>query len=223
MPWQVVPLPPLKNVQLGLKFPPEGNVEGHALSLPLYNKDDLMKQEGDKWPLIIRLETAVESKCEGRTLNDLKEGSQQPPWVQSQTTFAVLSYVGGGWSAKVIRQKIWVDSVSYELQVWTPTPCGQMQLLISPVTRVGDCLCFCGPISPKLCNQLPWIHPHDPPPFLFIQVLPFRSALQDFCLSSFCEYISCSNGRKPFQAVVNTGRAPARQPPRSQQHWKLLT
>jgi E3 ubiquitin-protein ligase MGRN1 len=39
-------------------------------------------------------------------------------WVQSQTTFAALctDEEGGGFEVKVLKQKIWVDGVSYELQ-----------------------------------------------------------------------------------------------------------
>ena len=47
-------------------------------------------------------------------------GAGQKSWVQSQTTFAALmrdEHVGaGGLRARVLKQKIWVEGVSYELQ-----------------------------------------------------------------------------------------------------------
>lgn len=47
-------------------------------------------------------------------------GAGQKSWVQSQTTFAALArdeHVGpGGLRARVLKQKIWVEGVSYELQ-----------------------------------------------------------------------------------------------------------
>ena len=47
-------------------------------------------------------------------------GAGQKSWVQSQTTFAALmrdEHAGaGGLRARVLKQKIWVEGVSYELQ-----------------------------------------------------------------------------------------------------------
>ena len=47
-------------------------------------------------------------------------GAGQKSWVQSQTTFAALErdeHAGPGWlRARVLKQKIWVEGVSYELQ-----------------------------------------------------------------------------------------------------------
>jgi hypothetical protein len=85
----------------------------------MYKKSDLCMQEGDRWPLIIRLETALERQSAGKGLKDLKEGSAQPLWVQSQTTFATIVYEDDEhWKVKVNKQKIWVAGVSYELQVY---------------------------------------------------------------------------------------------------------
>jgi hypothetical protein len=40
-----------------------------------------------------------------------------PPWVQAQTTYATLTEGhGGDVDTRVLKQKIWVEGVSYELQ-----------------------------------------------------------------------------------------------------------
>lgn len=105
---------------LGLLFPQPGQTfkEGHhSVISSMYKKSDLCMQEGDRWPLIIRLETALERQSAGKGLKDLKEGSAQPLWVQSQTTFATIVYEDDEhWKVKVNKQKIWVAGVSYELQ-----------------------------------------------------------------------------------------------------------
>jgi len=45
-------------------------------------------------------------------------GGEQQPWVQSQTTFAVLHREeDGAYAVRAVKQKIWVEGVSYELQV----------------------------------------------------------------------------------------------------------
>ena len=53
----------------------------------------------------------------GHSLAELSPGSEQQPWVQSQTTFARLhKEEDGSWAVRAIKQKIWVEGVSYELQ-----------------------------------------------------------------------------------------------------------
>lgn len=48
---------------------------------------------------------------------ELEVGQQQKVWVQSQTTFAsVVKNEEGQHVCKVLKQKIWVEGVSYELQ-----------------------------------------------------------------------------------------------------------
>lgn len=50
-------------------------------------------------------------------LQELEVGQQQKVWVQSQTTFAsVVKNEEGQHVCKVLKQKIWVEGVSYELQ-----------------------------------------------------------------------------------------------------------
>lgn len=47
-----------------------------------------------------------------------RPGAEQQPWVQSQTTFAVLHREeDGSFAVRTVKQKIWVEGVSYELQV----------------------------------------------------------------------------------------------------------
>ncbi|KAK9802813.1 hypothetical protein WJX72_002200, partial [[Myrmecia] bisecta] len=91
----------------------------HAvLDLSRYDWAELSKANGDTYPLVVRLETITEKGlAEGHTLQELQPGGEQKLWVQSQTTFATLvkdedgSYLGRG-----LKQKIWVEGVSYELQ-----------------------------------------------------------------------------------------------------------
>ena len=56
----------------------------------------------------------------GSRAQELEVGAGQKSWVQSQTTFAALmrdEHAGaGGLRARVLKQKIWVEGVSYELQ-----------------------------------------------------------------------------------------------------------
>lgn len=91
------------------------------------------------YPLIIRLESITEEGCKaGHTLEELKPGGDQASWIQSQTTFAELHKedehygttntnttssnggggggVGGGYVVRILKQKIWVQGTSYELQ-----------------------------------------------------------------------------------------------------------
>lgn len=55
-------------------------------------------------------------------LQELVPGAEQKVWVQSQTTFAQLhKEEDGSWVVRVVKQKIWVAGVSYELQVRGPS------------------------------------------------------------------------------------------------------
>ncbi len=48
---------------------------------------------------------------------ELRPGAPQNAWIQSQTTCAVLvKDEDGKWQPKVVKQKIWVEGVCYELQ-----------------------------------------------------------------------------------------------------------
>jgi len=50
-------------------------------------------------------------------LQELEVGQKQQVWVQSQTTFAcVAKNEEGQHMCKVLKQKIWVEGISYELQ-----------------------------------------------------------------------------------------------------------
>uniref|UniRef100_A0A061S626 RING-type E3 ubiquitin transferase n=1 Tax=Tetraselmis sp. GSL018 TaxID=582737 RepID=A0A061S626_9CHLO len=107
---------------LALQYPPEGEdyPPGHALELSLHKPELLNANDGERWPLIIRLETLSDGKggpAEGESLSSLPVGSRQPTWVQSQTTFATFTVKDdGSYGVKVQQQKIWVNGTSYELQ-----------------------------------------------------------------------------------------------------------
>ena len=70
------------------------------------------------FPLVIRLEVINERGLKnGRTLKEIVPGGEQKDWVQSQTTYATIKHEDdGGWTIKVLKQKIWVEGISYELQ-----------------------------------------------------------------------------------------------------------
>ncbi|EFN57168.1 hypothetical protein CHLNCDRAFT_143545 [Chlorella variabilis] len=104
---------------LGLKFPgsaPEG--AQHVIDMGLYDEAALFAAGRDTFPLVVRLETVTDKgRREGRTLQELSPGAEQQPWVQSQTTFAVLHREeDGSFAVRTTKQKIWVEGVSYELQ-----------------------------------------------------------------------------------------------------------
>ncbi|CAD7699300.1 unnamed protein product [Ostreobium quekettii] len=109
---------------LGHVFPPPDDDEcakTHSLDISLYNIRDLTNMslsKTDAFPIVIRLETVTDKGAQdGHNLAELEPGCATPTWVQSQTTYACLvKEEDGTWEARPIRQKIWVENVSYELQ-----------------------------------------------------------------------------------------------------------
>ncbi|CAG9464265.1 unnamed protein product [Pedinophyceae sp. YPF-701] len=90
----------------------------HFVDMSKCDHDVMASAEGDLYPLVIRLEALTQAaRDQGKTLDDLAIGSEQPAWVQSQTTYAVVTRTEAGqWVAKVIKQKIMFDGTPYELQ-----------------------------------------------------------------------------------------------------------
>ena len=81
--------------------------------------------ESKIYPCVIRLECVQDDAGGTRTLADLPEvpnGGLAPlePWVQAQTTYVEFERAGDAsapkWSARCVKQKIWVKGASYELQ-----------------------------------------------------------------------------------------------------------
>lgn len=74
-----------------------------------------------RYPLIIRLETlADKAGAAQHNLDTRTPGEPLVAWVQSQTTCAVLGDVSPGSdeeNCKVLRQRIWVHELFYDLQV----------------------------------------------------------------------------------------------------------
>lgn len=105
-------------------FPPQGDTaaaEAHTLDLTEYNEAELMTVtpgQDETYPIVIRLETVTDKGGqEGHSLQDLEAGSRIPAWVQSQTTYArLVKEEDGSWEARAVKQKIWVEGISYELQ-----------------------------------------------------------------------------------------------------------
>lgn len=104
---------------LGHVFPRPGAPLTEQVIVDLsQNPEELSAATGDTYPLIFRLETISDKGLtEGHVLEELEVGQQQKVWVQSQTTFAsVAKNEEGQHVCKVLKQKIWVEGVSYELQ-----------------------------------------------------------------------------------------------------------
>lgn len=110
---------------LGHKFPdglgtPAGVAAQHVVDLGQHaaNLGALTRATENTFPLVIRLEVITDKGTkEGHTLDELSPGAEQKQWVQSQTTFASLVQEDDEtWSVRVIKQKIWVEGTSYELQ-----------------------------------------------------------------------------------------------------------
>eukprot|EP00232_Nephroselmis_pyriformis_P001147 CAMPEP_0182913596 /NCGR_PEP_ID=MMETSP0034_2-20130328/38122_1 /TAXON_ID=156128 /ORGANISM="Nephroselmis pyriformis, Strain CCMP717" /LENGTH=335 /DNA_ID=CAMNT_0025050323 /DNA_START=115 /DNA_END=1118 /DNA_ORIENTATION=+ len=72
-----------------------------------------MESVDNYFPLVVRLETV---RAEGRQL-DAPPGSPLETWVQAQSTYAkIFAKEDGGLGVRMLKQKIWVEGVSYELQ-----------------------------------------------------------------------------------------------------------
>ncbi|BDA47512.1 probable E3 ubiquitin-protein ligase LUL1 [Coccomyxa sp. Obi] len=115
---QAVSQPVIYEKGLGQKYPKEGSPH-MVLDVGLYDERQLMEiHDKDTYPLVIRLECITEQgKADKHTLQELRPGAPQAAWVQSQTTCAVLLRdEEGNWQPKVVKQKIWVEGVCYELQ-----------------------------------------------------------------------------------------------------------
>lgn len=75
----------------------------------------------------------------------LKPGAPQQPWVQAQTTFAVLARdENKEWQVRALKQKLLVDTVNYEIQVSTSTKRRQLN---------GRCALCCPDICPASQNS----------------------------------------------------------------------
>jgi hypothetical protein len=116
-------------LQMNLKFPFAGLApEQSSIDTSLYSAAELNVANVAAWqyPLIIRLETMAE-KCDDKlhSFADRQAGVALVPWIQSQTTYVVLgeSQPEAEDDSKVVRQRIWVQSQFYILQVRQPQYC----------------------------------------------------------------------------------------------------
>uniref|UniRef100_A0A7S0SM51 RING-type E3 ubiquitin transferase n=1 Tax=Mantoniella antarctica TaxID=81844 RepID=A0A7S0SM51_9CHLO len=90
-----------------------------ALDVSGFSVEELTASTANTFPIIIRLECISGEEEEGSLPRALPEpvGASLLPWVQSQTTYAtLLKKEDGSFSIQVVKQKIWVEGVSYELQ-----------------------------------------------------------------------------------------------------------
>lgn len=92
----------------------------HGLLLDTVSPADLLSTGPETFPLVVRLETVKKDATteDGRERQLVEPpGSPLPKWVQAQTTYATLTKNSDGeYMVRVLKQKIWVEGVSYELQ-----------------------------------------------------------------------------------------------------------
>jgi len=91
----------------------------HFIDLSKISTEELTKAGGNTFPVVIRMECITAKPKEGEPALELSEQAGAPlaTHVQSQTTYAKLKEKEeGGFDIQVVKQKIWVDDVSYELQ-----------------------------------------------------------------------------------------------------------
>lgn len=116
---------------MNVKFPFEGlPAEQSSIDTSRHSPDELNAANVGAWqyPLIIRLETLADKQPAdaAHTLDAREPGSALVAWVQSQTTYVVLGETApdADDDSKVVRQRIWVQSQFYLLQVralvWLP-------------------------------------------------------------------------------------------------------
>ena len=112
---------------MGQRFPKNDmslvSATSHSIDLNTMNEDRFLdigrsgKEDRGVYSLVIRLATISEQgRKEGYTLNDIIPDSPLSPWIQSQTTYASIAKEGDVWRVQVLKQKLWVDGVSYMLQ-----------------------------------------------------------------------------------------------------------
>jgi hypothetical protein len=116
-----MPHPPqFYSAGLGHVYPAANAPEAQQaiIDVSQYEEQQLMQASDNTYPLVFRLETISEKgAADGHVLQELEVGQAQKVWVQSQTTFAALArHEEGHYMCKVLKQKIWVEGVSYELQ-----------------------------------------------------------------------------------------------------------
>jgi E3 ubiquitin-protein ligase MGRN1 len=105
---------------------PRGNeaTSPHGIDLRLFREDAFLRlgagAHENEFSLVVRLATVTDrGRREGHTLDNILPGEPMPKWVQGQTTFASVSRDPSsdtGWRVKVLKQKLWVEGVSYVLQ-----------------------------------------------------------------------------------------------------------
>jgi E3 ubiquitin-protein ligase MGRN1 len=99
------------------------NATQHGIDLGQIQEDCLLKlgdagaNDAVGFGLVIRLVTVTDKgRKEGFTLQDIVPGDSLKPWLQGQTTYASIMREADGWKVRVLKQKLWVDGVSYILQ-----------------------------------------------------------------------------------------------------------
>lgn len=92
---------------------------GTGVDLKKFSPTKLAKEgPGGIFPLVIRIETIPKDPPEDAPDSNMEPlGSKLPSWIRSQTTYAILEKkTDGEYVPKVIKQKIWVNGMRYDLQ-----------------------------------------------------------------------------------------------------------
>eukprot|EP00271_Cylindrocystis_brebissonii_P006464 TRINITY_DN19256_c0_g1_i1.p1 TRINITY_DN19256_c0_g1~~TRINITY_DN19256_c0_g1_i1.p1 ORF type:complete len:382 (+),score=59.60 TRINITY_DN19256_c0_g1_i1:1492-2637(+) len=91
---------------------------GTGIDLSKFSQAELaLDGRGDAFTLVVRTE-AVPRNAPPDTPNglDAPPGAKLTKWLQSQVTYGALEIIEGEVRVKVLKQKIWVDGVRYELK-----------------------------------------------------------------------------------------------------------
>ncbi|GFR41158.1 hypothetical protein Agub_g1822 [Astrephomene gubernaculifera] len=120
-----------KGLSHAFPSPSAATSSAHVVNTMQFPARDLTTPSNESYPVIIRLESLYEDAAAagtaaapgsgpssaGRSLESLEVGCELPSWVQAQTTYAQLvKEDDGAWGLRVIKQKIWVKGVAYELK-----------------------------------------------------------------------------------------------------------
>jgi len=100
--------------QLGQHFELDSGCGLNVASIP---GEQLRFVDKQHYPLVVRLETIRKDEADTPTYLPEPPGCKMTKWIQSQTTYAEISKMETGeYTARVVKQKIWVVDTCYELQ-----------------------------------------------------------------------------------------------------------
>lgn len=116
-------------MQMNLRFPfPELPEDQFSICLSDFSPEQLRSADVSsfQYPLFIRLETLADKAAPGgHELSERVAGAPLTSWIQCQTTCAVFGEPENTDedSCKIVRQRIWVHDLFYDLQVCSLVMC----------------------------------------------------------------------------------------------------